>query len=271
MAVTALPIDASAGVPAYTAAQTRQAFSTLMGPAPAGRPLGASSGVRMGTPTTTVFLNGTGSMTWNVAAHSGVIDAENASAGPYLYAADGTDTGTVTAADASNPRVDIVYVQVNDTVQDGSGLRNGVVGYLAGVPAATPSPPATPARSMVLTNINVPKSGGGAPTVSWIAPTFYGADGILRQTGSVTVSGSSIAANFGTATVNITFPIPYSVAPSYVNAVPAAFVSGSTAMLIRQVDQVSTTGARVVLVNASSSNTATFTGLPIMWVSVGTP
>lgn len=173
MAINILPLDASSGSPVFTAQQTRQALSPLFGAAPSGRPLGATSGVRQGTPTTTVFLTGAGSTTWNVAAHSGVLDTQTAAAaGPYGYSTDGTDAGSITAADATNPRVDIVYVRVNDNVQDGSGFTNGEVGYLAGTPAATPSAPATPARAMVLATISVPKVGAGAPAVSWVAPTF---------------------------------------------------------------------------------------------------
>lgn len=173
MAITVLPIDASAGSPAYTAQGFRQALSALVGLPPTGRPLGAVSGVRPGTPASTVFLSGASNFTWNVAAHSGVLDTETpTNAAPYLYATDGTDTGTVTAADATNPRIDIVYIQVNDTVQDGSGSRNGVVGYLAGTPAASPSAPATPARSIVLAQIAVPSVGGGNPSSTWVATTW---------------------------------------------------------------------------------------------------
>lgn len=271
MAITVLPIDASAGAPSYTAQQTRQAFSALMGPAPAGRPLGVRSGVRQGTPSTTVSLSGTGSMTWTVAAHAGIIDAETAAAGPYLYATDGTDTGTITAANATNPRIDIIYVQVNDAVQDGSGQRGGVVGYLAGVANATPYAPAAPPRSMVLATINVPASGGGNPAVTWVAPSYLGYDGMLRQAGTIQVSGTNVAANFGTATATIQFPVAYSTAPTYLDATIGGFVSGAATMIVRQVDQITTTGARVVLVNASPTATATFASLPIMWSSVGTP
>lgn len=173
MAITMLPLDATAGSPSFTSQQTRQALSALYGPAPSGRPLGAISGVRSGTPTTTVFLTGAGSMTWNVAAHSGVLDTQtSALAGPYSYATDGTDTGTITAADPTNPRIDIVYVKANDDVLDGSGIVGGQVLYAAGTPAASPSAPATPARSMVLATISVPKVGAGSPAVSWVAPTF---------------------------------------------------------------------------------------------------
>lgn len=172
MAVIVLPIDADAGtgLPTYSAQQTREAFAAFLGWAPTGRPLGANSGVRAGTPLSTVTASST---TWAVAAHAGVVDAESAAlAGPYLYACDGSDSGSVTAADVSNPRVDIVYVTINDTVQDGSGLRGGVVGYLAGTPAGSPTAPATPARSLRLATIAVPVSGGGSPTVTFVAPAY---------------------------------------------------------------------------------------------------
>lgn len=205
MAIVALPIDASSGSPAFTAQQTRQALSALTGVAPPGRPLGAFSGVRSGTPPTTVSLSGTGSMTWNLAAHSGVLDVEtSATAGPYFYATDGTDTGTITAQDPTNPRVDIIYVQVDDTVQDGSGLRQGVVGYLAGTPAGTPTAPATPARSLVIAQINVPRSGGGAPTATWTAPVA-GAQPtcVVFATAATGIGTSATAISFGSASINV--------------------------------------------------------------------
>lgn len=205
MAIVVLPIDASSGSPAFTAQQNRQAFSALAGVAPAGRPLGAYSGVRSGTLPTTVFLNGTGSMTWNLAAHSGVLDTEtSAVAGPYFYATDGTDTGAVTAQDPTNPRVDIIYVQVDDTVQDGSTLRQGVVGYLAGTPAGSPSAPATPARSLVLAQLNVPKSGAGAPTVTWVAPTAGAVPTCMvyaTATQSIAMGGTNLS--WGAAAINV--------------------------------------------------------------------
>lgn len=170
MATTAFPLDALSGAPTYYAQSIRQAFSAFLGVAPAGRPLGATSGVRPGTPSTTVTVSG---FTWACAAHSGVLDVQAAAvAGPYLYATDGNDTSSISAADATNPRVDIVFVQINDTVQDGSGAESASVGYLAGTPASSPVAPAAPARSLVLAQISVPKAGGGNPTVSWVAPVW---------------------------------------------------------------------------------------------------
>ena len=50
----------------------------------------------------------------------------------------------VTAADATNPRIDIVYLS-----------SAGVVSYLAGTAAATPAAPATPAGGLLLVEISV--------------------------------------------------------------------------------------------------------------------
>jgi hypothetical protein len=86
-------------------------------------------------------------------------------------------SGALNAADASNPRTDIVYVQVSDPSEgDGTSVPKVARGYLAGTPSATPATPATPARSFVIAQINVPKAGGGNPTVTWVAP-YAGAAG----------------------------------------------------------------------------------------------
>ena len=81
----------------------------------------------------------------------------------------------------ARPRVDIVWLRVDDPAEtDGSSVPAVVAGYTAGAPLATnPVPPATPARCVVLAWINVPLSGGGAPTVTWKAPYTVSAGGIL--------------------------------------------------------------------------------------------
>jgi hypothetical protein len=155
----------------------RQALGVLLGGASAARPLGGRSGVRPGTS----GLGSATSTTWTVNPHAGALDLEASSAaGPYLYSVDDTsNTGTVTAADATNPRIDLVYVTLNDPAEgDGSSAPGAVFGYAAGVAASSPSAPATPARSMALFTINVPKSGGGSPTTTDVAP-FTSAAGAL--------------------------------------------------------------------------------------------
>jgi len=174
------PADAVGGAPVYSGRALRQTQAPFLAGAVPGRPLGARSGVRPGTSTTTVVASATA---WTCQPHAGVLDVQAAAeAGPYTYAVDASVSGALTAANASNPRTDIIYVQLSDAAEDGAspGAAPGVtVGYRAGTPAAVPSTPAAPARSMVLARINVPRSGGGNPTVTWVAPYAVAAGGTL--------------------------------------------------------------------------------------------
>jgi hypothetical protein len=179
MTITAWPLDAKNGAPQYNGRTLRQTTNApFLAGATSSRPLGALSGVRPGTPSNTVRASST---TWTCVALAGVVDAQNAvEAGPYAFASDAAVSGPVTAANASNPRVDIVYVQISDPAEsDGSTVPGASILYLAGSPSATPSAPATPARSLVLAQITVPASGGGTPSVTWLAQTSVAAGGVV--------------------------------------------------------------------------------------------
>ena len=169
-------VDAVSGAPSYVGRALRQLSSVFLGAATPARPLGAQSGVRPGTPSSIVTATST---TWTVTPFAGVIDLHTAAiAGPYEFAFDANVTGAVTAASGSIARVDILYVRASDPSEsDGSSVPAIEVLYLAGTVASTP--PATPARSFVLAQINVPISGGGSPTVTWVAPYCVGSGGIL--------------------------------------------------------------------------------------------
>jgi len=174
------PADAVGGSPAYSGRALRQTQSPFVAGATAARPLGARSGVRPGTSTGTVNATST---TWYCNPHAGVLDVQTAAeAGPYTYAVDSTVSGAIVASNASNPRTDIVFAQVTDAAEDGAAPGQApvvTIGYLAGTASASAPAPAAPARSIVLARINVPKTGGGNPTVTWVAPYAVGAGGIL--------------------------------------------------------------------------------------------
>lgn len=177
MTARAWPLDAASGSPQYTGRYLRQTTVApfLLG-ATAARPLGARSGVRPGTSPTTVTATST---LWTVNPFAGVIDAETANeAGPYGFSFDAAVTGSVNAASTSYARIDLISVQINDNAEDGSALENVTIVYTPGT-AAAPALPATPVRSMVIAQINVPISGGGAPTVTWVAPYLTAAGGII--------------------------------------------------------------------------------------------
>ena len=178
MTNTVWPVNAVTGAPSYSGKMLRQTMAAAYAGATAARPLGARSGVRPGTPTSTVTATST---VWTVNPHAGILDLQtSAAAGPYAYAIDAAVTGAVTAANATNPRKDIVYVKLDDPAEgDGSSVPAVTPLYLAGTAAAVPVAPATPARSMVLGVVNVPVSGGGSPTVQWTAPYLASAGGTV--------------------------------------------------------------------------------------------
>jgi hypothetical protein len=96
--------------------------------------------------------------------------------GMYGWSNDSNFTGTVTAADATYDRKDIVYIQVNDSDMDTSGAKSAPPLYLAGTASASPVAPSLPPRSFLVGTITVPKVGGGSPTVVR-NPTVYVAAG----------------------------------------------------------------------------------------------
>lgn len=173
MTLTLLAPD---GVP-VTAQQERQARAAAYGGG-SGRQLGGRSGFRPGTPADTLTATST---TWTLKPCSAMIDpGASTHQGMYGWATDANITGSVTAADATNPRKDIVYVTVNDsTAGDGSGTVSATPAYLAGTPGVTPAAPALPARSFLLGTIDVPKVGGGSPSVTVNPARFAAAGGIL--------------------------------------------------------------------------------------------
>jgi hypothetical protein len=142
------------------------------------RPLGARSGLRPGITGASAAVNST---SWYVGPIAGIIDAEAANeAGPYAFAIDAASGGAVNAADSTNPRLDGLYVQMSDPAEgDGSSVPSVKVLYAAGTAAASPTLPTTPARSFLIVQLNIPKSGGGTPSYTWVAPYLAAAGGAL--------------------------------------------------------------------------------------------
>jgi len=159
-----------------TAKDFRNDMSAILGGATTARPTGARSGVRPGTPVTTVSLV---AFAGTVKPHSGIMDVQtSAVAGPYWYSVTANETFTVSAAHATLPRIDIVTVRINDNVEDSSGLETATVQYKAGTAGAVPvAPSPATTRELIIATIAVPASGGGNPVVSWVAPYSVAAGG----------------------------------------------------------------------------------------------
>ena len=109
-----------------TAKQERQAKAAQHG-AGADRRLGGRSGFRVDTPSTVLTATST---TWTLAPCSAMIDPGTvAYQGMYGWSSDANITGNVTAADATNPRKDIVFIRLND-----SSAGDGTSGTPSAVP-----------------------------------------------------------------------------------------------------------------------------------------
>jgi len=83
-----------------------------------------------------------------------IVGTTQSNMGTYMAYNDATTTLTVTTANPSNPRIDIVVVTVNDAYYTGS-LNNVTFQVIAGTPAASPVAPSTPANSLLLATIAV--------------------------------------------------------------------------------------------------------------------
>lgn len=100
--------------------------------------------------------------------------------GVYRFANPAADTGTLTARNATNPRIDLVVARAYDTsVVAGHGAFKGQIEIITGTPAASPVAPTLPALAVELARITVPASGGGTATVDNSFRTYAAAIGGL--------------------------------------------------------------------------------------------
>lgn len=104
-----------------------------------------------------VAENGTPNMTVNVAAGSAFIHGDNAptTQGAYHVLNDATVNLAIAAADATNPRKDIVILEVRDAFYSGAD-NDAQLRVVTGTPAASPVAPALPNNALQLALIDVP-------------------------------------------------------------------------------------------------------------------
>jgi len=86
--------------------------------------------------------------------YANIVGTTQANMGSYIAYNDASATLTVTTSNPSNPRIDIVVVQVNDAYYTGS-LNSVSFSVIAGTPAVSPVAPTTPANSILLATIAV--------------------------------------------------------------------------------------------------------------------
>lgn len=90
-----------------------------------------------------------------------IVGTTQANMGTYVGFNDATVTLSINTADATNPRIDLVCMTVNDAYYTGS-LNNVILQVIAGTPAGSPVAPALPANSISLARVAV---GAGATSI----------------------------------------------------------------------------------------------------------
>lgn len=119
-----------------------------------------------------VTQNGTPNMTVLVATGQVVIPGTEATyQGAYLCENRGSMSVSLAAADATNPRFDLIVARVRDAAYSGA-TNSFAIEAVTGTPAASPAEPATPANSWVLARV----------TVAALDTTITNADIVDRRT-----------------------------------------------------------------------------------------
>jgi hypothetical protein len=114
----------------------------------------ASTGI-IGASSLAVTANSPAGMSVIVASGwAAIVGTTQSNMGTYVAYNDAANVLTVTTADPTNPRIDIVCVTVQDAYYTGA-FNDVIFQVIAGTPAGSPTAPATPANSIKLANIAV--------------------------------------------------------------------------------------------------------------------
>jgi hypothetical protein len=114
----------------------------------------ATTGI-IGSSSLAVTQNSPAGMSVRVAAGwAAIIGTTQANMGAYVAYNDAQTTLTVTTADPTNPRIDLVCVTVRDAYYSGA-FNDVIFQVIAGTPAGSPVAPTLPANSISLATIAV--------------------------------------------------------------------------------------------------------------------
>ena len=139
----------------------------------------------------TISQNGTPNMSVNISSGwAAVVGTTQTNMGVYMAYNDASTNVTITAANASNPRIDLVCVTIADSYYAGA-VNNVTFNVVAGTPAASPSVPATPANSLALGQIAV---GAGVTSILTANITNYNTL-VTSPFGNVTTTGTQTLTN----------------------------------------------------------------------------
>lgn len=114
----------------------------------------ATTGI-IGSASLAITQNSPAGMSVRAAAGwAAVVGTTQANMGVYTFYNDGTTTLTVTTADPTNPRIDLVCATVRDAYYSGA-FNDVIFQVIAGTPAGSPVAPTLPANSISLATIAV--------------------------------------------------------------------------------------------------------------------
>ena len=154
MAAIRLPAWLNSAAVSYPAENDRLTLAGLL--VPGGASPAARGGVLPANNSSfVVSQHSTPNMSVDVTAGQCVIPGTvTATQGAYVGTSDATQTLAIAAANATNPRIDIVCITVEDSQYAGAN-NDAVLQVITGTPAASPSAPAAPANSIILAQIAV--------------------------------------------------------------------------------------------------------------------
>jgi len=114
----------------------------------------ATTGI-IGLTSLAVTQNGTPNMSVNIAAGwAAIVGTSTTTQGTYVSYNDAVVNAAIATAPATNSRIDLVCLTVNDAYYSGS-TNNIVVNVVTGTAAASPVAPSTPANSIALAQVLV--------------------------------------------------------------------------------------------------------------------
>ena len=139
-----------------------------------------------------ITQNGGGNMSVNVSSGwAAIVGTTQSNMGTYMAYNDASTNLTITTANGSNPRIDLVVVTISDAYYTGT-LNTVAFQVIAGTPAASPTVPATPANSLALGQIAV---GTSVTSILTANITNYGTLATSPFQGSVTLTNAVTLTN----------------------------------------------------------------------------
>ena len=140
--------------PAVANAQMDRLIGINSGVASNGSGVASLEGAR-GVNDLIVSAQATPNMTVSVSSGIAVVNGtQNATQGSYVFLNDGAVSLTISAANATNPRRDLIIARIYDSQYSGSS-NTSALEVVTGTASATPTDPPMPANSIALAKINV--------------------------------------------------------------------------------------------------------------------